>query len=307
MTLWKTARAWMSTPAPTAAIEIAADGVSAVAIGAGAAPAVVGHVHVPLAAGTVAPAAAAANLRDRETAAAAVREAFRRLPRRPPPVGLVVPDSAAMVSILRFDTVPARRGELDRLIRWKVRDAVPFKLEDAQVAWDAAAPIVGARAFVVVVMRRDIVEEYEGLAAAAGTQPGIVIPSSFALLTLVLAGAHRADQSEDRMLVHAAAGYNSAAIVRGGALALFRSQVGDQAADLTDLVHRTAMYYEDRLGGAGLRNVLLAAEPRDMEALAGRLAAVIPAPLEPLTAPGGSGGGRYVSAAAAGLLLGAGL
>ena len=306
MTLWTTAHAWLSTPAPTAAIEFAADGVSAVAITAGTTPAVVGHIHVPLPAGAVVPAAAAANVRDREAVVAAVRDAFGHLPRRMPRVSLVVPDSAAKVSILRFDTVPARRAELDRLIRWKVRDAVPFKLEDAQVAWDAAAPIGGAGAFVVVVMRRDVVEEYEALAAAAGAQPGVVIPASLALLNLALAGAHGAVPSRDRLLVHAAAGYNSVALLRGGALDLFRNQAGDQAADLTNLVHRTAMYYEDRLGGAGIRQVLLATERGDVEALAGQLAAAVAAPVEPLAVPGGLGGGRTVRAAAVGALLGAG-
>ena len=306
MTLWDAARAWLSTPAPTAAIEFAADGVSAVAITAGTTPAVVGHIHAPLPAGALAPALAAPNVQDREAVTAAVREAFRSLRRHAARVCLVVPDSAAKVSILRFDTVPARRAELDRLIRWKVRDAVPFKLEDAQVAWDAAAPIAGARAFVVVVMRRDVVEEYEALAAAAGAQPGVVIPASLALFNLALAGAHGAVPSRDRLLVHAAAGYNSVALLRGGALDLFRNQAGDQAADLTNLVHRTAMYYEDRLGGAGIRQVLLATERADVEALVAQLAAAVAAPVEPLAVPGGSGGGRPVRAAAAGALLGAG-
>ncbi|MCE2543160.1 MAG: hypothetical protein J4F30_06980 [Acidobacteria bacterium] len=304
MTLWQAARAWLSTPAPSAAIEIAADGVSAVATAAGTAPAVARHIHVALPAGALAPAPAAANVRNREAAAAAVREAFQRLSPREPRVSLVVPDSAAKVSILRFDTVPARRAELERLIRWKVREAVPFKLDDAQVSWSAAAPIEGARAFVVVAMRRDIVEEYEALAAAAGAQPGVVTPASLALLNLALAGAPRAHPAGDRLLVHAAAGYNSVAVLRGGGLALFSCQPGEGAEDLPNLVHRTAMYYEDRLGGTGLRQVILATGRRDVEALAGRLAASVAAPIEPLAPPAGPDGGGAVPPAAAGALLG---
>ena len=289
MTLWQAVRAWLSTPAPSAAIEIAADGVTAVAMAVGAAPAVAKHIRVALPAGAVAPAPAAVNVRDRQASAAAVREAFRRLSPREPRVGLVVPDSAAKVSILRFDTVPARRAELDRLIRWKIREAVPFKLEDAQVSWSAAAPIGDARAFVVVAMRRDIVEEYEALAEAAGAQPGVVTPASLALLNLALSGAPDANPTGDRLLVHEAAGYNSVAVVRGSGLALFSCQPGDGADDLPNLVHRTAMYYEDRLGGAGLRQVLLATGRRDVEALAGRLSASVSAPVEPLAAPGAAG------------------
>lgn len=309
MTLWSTARAWLSTPAPTAAIEIAADRVSAAAAAPGAAPAVAAHAAAPMPAGALAPAAAAANVRDREAAAAAVRDAVGRLPRRAPRASLVVPDSAAKVSVVRFDTAPARRAELDRLIRWRVRDAIPFRLEEAQVAWDAADAASGAdagpRAFVVVVMRRDIVEEYEALAAAAGARPGIVLPASLAVLNLALAGANGADASADRLLVHAAAGYNSAAILRGRALLLFRNQAGDREGDLTDLVHRTAMYYEDRIGGAGIQKALLAADDPDVEALAGRLASGLGAPVEPLSAPRGPDGGA-AAPAAVGALLAAG-
>lgn len=307
MKLWDLASAWVSAPDPTTAIEIAADAVSAVAVTGGDAPAVVGHSRVPLPPGAVVPAAAAANIRDREAAAAAVREALGHLPRRAPRVGLVIPDGAAKVSILRFETVPARRAELDRLIRWKARDAVPFKLDDAQVSWDAAAPVAGAPAFVVVVMRRDIAEEYEALAVAAGTQPGVVTPASFALLNLVTAGEQRSARSGDRLLVHAAAGYSSVAILRGGALALFRNQAGDRATDLTNLVYRTTMYYEDRLGGAGIREVLLASERPEVEDLVRQLATGVAAPVTTLAVPGGPAGGGTVPAASAGLLLGPGL
>ena len=293
MTLLDTVRAWVSTPGPTVAVDIAADGVSAVAVN-GADAAVAGHAQAPLPAGVVTPAATSANVRDRAAAAAAVRDVLGRLPRRDPRVSLVVPDSAAKVSILHFESAPARRGDLEKLIRWKVRDAVPFGLDDAQVAWDATAPHAAGRDFVAVVMRRDIVEEYEAVALAAGVQPGVVAPASFGLLSLVPGG------SGDRLLVHAAAGYNAAAIVRDGNLVLYRSQPGAQDADLTYLVHRTAMYYEDRLGGAGFTQVLLAADHRAARAVIDRLAARIDAPVTSLHAVGGPD----VPAAAAGALLG---
>ena len=300
MTLLDTVRGWVSTPGPTVAVDIAADGVSAVAVN-GAAGGVAGHARAPLPAGVVTPAATAANVRDRAAAAAAVREVLGRLPRRDPRVSLVVPDSAAKVSILHFESAPVRRGDLERLIRWKVRDAVPFRLDDAQLAWDATAPHASGRDFVAVVMRRDIVEEYEAVALAAGVQPGVVVPASFGLLSLVRTGADAAAVAGDRLLVHAAAGYNTAAIVRDGNLVLYRSQSGDQDADLTDLVHRTAMYYEDRLGGGGFAQVLLAADRRAARAVTDRLAARIDAPMAPLHASGGPD----VPAAAAGALLGA--
>lgn len=302
MTLLDSVRGWYSTPGPTVAIDIAADGVSAVAVN-GAAGGVAGHAHAALPPGVVTPAPAAANVRDRAAAAAAVRDALDRLPRRSRRVSLIVPDSAAKVSILRFDAPPARRADLERMIRWKVRDTVPFRLEDAQLAWDVAAAPGGQR-YVTVVMRRDIVEEYEAVAAVAGVRPGNVAPASFGLMGLLRAGDHAAGTASrgDRLLLHAAAGYNTAAIVQDGGLTLYRSQPGGRNGDLADLMHRTAMYYEDRLAGAGIRQVLLAADRDDAQAVAARLAGRIDAPVEPLR----MSAVPAVPLAAAGVLLGAG-
>jgi hypothetical protein len=41
-------------------------------------------------------------------------------------------------------------------------------------------------------------------------------------------------------------------------LIFFRNRVDDAEGTLADLVHQTAMYYEDRLQGAGFARVLLA-------------------------------------------------
>ena len=54
---------------------------------------------------------------------------------RPRRIGLIVPDPIAKVSLVRFEKVPARAQDLDQLIRWQVRKAAPFAIEDAQVSY----------------------------------------------------------------------------------------------------------------------------------------------------------------------------
>ena len=49
----------------------------------------------------------------------------------------------------------------------------------------------------------------------------------------------------------------SLAILRGQSLIFFRSRGADAEGTLADLVHQTAMYYEDRLQGRGFARVLL--------------------------------------------------
>ena len=62
----------------------------------------------------------------------------------------------------------------------------------------------------------------------------------------------------DWLLVNVAPDYVTLAILRGRHLLFFRNRVAETDGTLADLVHQTAMYYEDRLGGGGFERVLLA-------------------------------------------------
>jgi len=107
----------------------------------------------------------------------------------------------------------------------------------------------------LTLAKRDILQEYEAVCASAGTHAGLVDISSFNVINAALAGAGA--PSADWLLVNVAWDYASIAILRGGDLMFFRSRVADTEGTLADLVHQTAMYYEDRLKGSGLGRVLL--------------------------------------------------
>ena len=102
---------WLSTPGPTTAIEIAADRVSAVTVGAGRKGlAVAGHATEPLPSQAITPAVASSNLVDRGAVLRALSSVVKALPSRPVRVGLVVPDSAAKVSIVSIWFKPVEAG-----------------------------------------------------------------------------------------------------------------------------------------------------------------------------------------------------
>jgi hypothetical protein len=54
-----------------------------------------------------------------------------------------------------------------------------------------------------------------------------------------------------------APGWESVAIMRGRQLIFFRNHTVDGEETLSDLVHQTTMYYEDRLNGSGFARVLV--------------------------------------------------
>ena len=197
------------------------------------------------------------NIGDPHVVTAAIGRLFERMGTKPRRIALAIPDGVAKVSLLRFEKVPDRPHELDELIRWQVRKAAPFRLEDAQISYMPGQKTPdGATEFVVVMARRDIIREYEAVCEGAGAQAGVVDLASFNVINSVLAGSQA--PSDDWLLVHVTQEDATMAILRGDQLVFFRNRSADGEAGLADMVHQTAMYYEDRLSGAGFRRVVLA-------------------------------------------------
>jgi hypothetical protein len=156
------------------------------------------------------------------------------------------------------------------MIRWQVKKAVPFAIEQAQVSWTPSG--ADGYEFVVVAMRRDIVEEYEAVCAACGAHAGLVDLATFNLVNLVLLGEPGGVAPEgDWLLVNLTADYSTLAIVRGASLAFYRNRLADAEGHLADLVHQTAMYYEDRLGGGGFSRVVVGGDEAALESEVGAL------------------------------------
>lgn len=272
---------------PTVGLELAAHRVSAVAVSSyRGRPVVTAHAMEPLAAGVLTPSLTAPNIRDRAPIVDALTRVLERVggAKR---VGLIVPDPIAKVSLLRFQQVPGRAEDLDRLIRWQVRKAAPFPIEEAQVTFRPGARWADGQEFVVAIARRDVVAEYEAVCAAAGVHAGLVDLSTFNVANAVLAGSGAG--SSDWLLVNVAPDWVSMAIFRGGDLISFRSRGADSDGTITDLVHQTAMYYEDRLSGSGFSRVLFCgattggARPSvEVEQLRRSLAERLGTPVEPV-------------------------
>jgi type IV pilus assembly protein PilM len=247
---------FLTSPPPSVGVEITSDRVTAVSLTRQASGWIVGaHGTERLTPGVVTPGLNAVNVHDARALSAALRSAFDKLGTRPRRVALVIPDTAAKLSLLRFDKIPAA-AELDQLIRWQMRKAAPFKPEDAQISWVPAAALSGGgREFLVTLARRDIIESYMRACADAGAQAGVVDLASLNLINAALASGDTT--AGDWLVVHVAPDYVTLAIVRDKEVIFFRTRQLDGDGDLADLVHQTAMYHEDRLSGATFGRVVL--------------------------------------------------
>lgn len=256
---------WLASPPPDAAVEIAPGRVSAAVLvergTRGSGLALRSYASEPLPPGAVAASLASHNILDHQAVTAAVRAVLGRLDTRVARVALIIPDVAAKVSLVRFDHVPARRDDLDQLVRWQVRKSAPFAIDDACVSYTPGARAAdGSAEFVVVLARRNIVEEYERACADAGAYAGLVDLATFSVLNLVLASS--SVPASDWLAVHMRPEYTSIAIVRGADVIFFRNRPEGDEETLADLVHQTAMYYQDRLSGQGFARVLLGGSGR---------------------------------------------
>jgi Tfp pilus assembly PilM family ATPase len=244
-----------ASSSPLTAIEIAARRVTGVSIEErGGRPVIAKHAVEPLPDDAVVPSLSASNVHDRAAVARAVESVLEQIG-RPRRVGLIVGDPAAKVSLVRLQQVPARPQDLEQVIRWQVRKSAPFAIEDAQIGYERGMRSDDGQDFIVTLARRDVIAEYEALCTGAGAHAGIVDLSTFNVVNAVLAGA--SVPAGDWLLVNVAPGWESVAIMRGRQLIFFRNHSVDGDETLSDLVHQTAMYYEDRLNGSGFSRVLL--------------------------------------------------
>jgi type IV pilus assembly protein PilM len=254
---------WLASPPPDAAVEITPERVSAATIGGrGSSLNVQSHATEALPAGALVASLAAHNIVDQAAVTNAVRTVLGRLEGRASRVALIIPDVSAKVSLIRFDQVPVRRDDLDQLVRWQVRKSAPFPIDEASVTYTkAAAGPGGGSEFVVVLARRDVVEEYERVCAGAGVYAGLVDVATFSALNFILASPDV--PSGDWLAVHMRPTYTSIAVVRGEDVIFYRNRPEGDEESLADLVHQTAMYYQDRLAGQGFSRVFLGGSGRE--------------------------------------------
>ena len=247
---------WLASPPLEAALEISPAAVSVAVLGGRSGnPVVQGYAVEPLPAGAVTPSLTSTNISDRDAVGRAVTAACQSLGLKPKRIALVIPDVAAKVSLVKFEQTPSRREDLNQLIRWQVKKSTPFPVDDACLSYTPGARSANGSEFVVVIARREIVREYETVCEQVGIEAGLIDISTFGVINLFLSS--NLGTAGDWLVVHMRPEYTSIAILRRDDLLFFRNRAEGDVEALEDVVHQTAMYYQDRLEGRGFSRILL--------------------------------------------------
>src|SRR5262245_59785523 len=248
---------WFVSAPPAVAIELAAGRVTVAEFsGSAAAPAISAFASEPIPRDALVPALVGQNIGQPQVVAAALRTALDRAGLRSPRrAALVVPDSAARVTLLNFGEGPRNAADLDQLIRLQLKKGTPFPVEEAQLSYLEAHMDGPATVMAATVARRDVIAQYEAIAAPVGVHAGLVDLASFNVMNALIAGGNV--PSEDWLLVSITPEATTLAILRGSSLMFYRHRGNVDDEPLGALVHQTAMYHEDRLGGSRFARIWL--------------------------------------------------
>jgi len=222
-------------------------------------------------------------------------------------VALVLPDPVARVALVPAAEVKGNRAQIEELVRFRLRKAVPFEVREAHVASVAG----GARSgdpLMVGAIYRPVLEGYETACRALGLYPGLVELSGLALMTAAFAPRPAAD----RLLVNWDEGYVSLILARGEWPILVRTLTSEAVSSPEEVAREagnTVLYYRERLGGPGLAEVLMrsAALPAaEAAAVLGNALEMVPEVVDPGTwlGPGmPMAGAQAIAGAAASLAV----
>ena len=244
---------WLSEPPhPSLVCEVGAAGVAAARVSGRGHRALESHAFEPVPAGAVTPSPVDLNLADPAAVGAALDAVLSRVNGHGHDFALVIPDEVVRVFLLQFEAFPKSAAEAVPLLRFRLRKSVPFETEEATVSYSlqpAGPPSAPAGSIHVLaaIARHRIVRQYEELLEARQRRVGIVLSSTLAALPLV-------DDAHPALLARLAGNTLTTAIVRSGALAVYRCSALQSSAEsflpqsLLDEVYPSLAYYQDTWG-----------------------------------------------------------
>jgi type IV pilus assembly protein PilM len=245
MSIFSKIRNLVSEPPPDYVFELSEAGI------AWARPADSALHFAPLEAGTLEVTPLADNIKEPGRLTSALRGiATDASPARRKRAALLLPDYAARVAVLDFDTFPSNPEEQKQLARFRAKRAVPFDIDSAMVACYAQPRHDGSKRVdvVVTVINMEVAAHYEAPFRAAGLHCGVITVS--ALAALALAPASEPLEASPSIVAKFSGRVLALSLLDGVTLRMFRclELSGDTLEEAADVMATTFAYAEDELG-----------------------------------------------------------
>jgi type IV pilus assembly protein PilM len=222
---------------------------------------------------------------------------FQRTGTRPGRLSLILPDNLAKITLLALPERPPSRRHLEEIIRFKMRRAVPFRLDDAAWSYQILPGEGTGIQILVALVRRAMLERYEGAIEVVGGRAGLIDLCTPNLFNLCRSKIDEVGAG-DTALLNCARGYFSLLIARSGRLIFFRCKSHGGAEDggaddgpkngmLAREISSSLSYYQEKLGGRGIDRMLVRTIGPSMDDVRSRLERLgLPSidPIDPLDA-----------------------
>lgn len=209
-----------------------------------------------IAAGSLAGSLTETNIPNRDRTRADVLEALNRAGFEGSEIAVVVPDDAVRIAFLAVENLSKDPDEQQSFIRWKLKKTVPFDVDSAQIAFRiVSSKNIGGAEMLVTLSPRTIIQEYQDLFDSMDLHPGIVVPSTLAALNLFR------PSTGDTLFLKVAPGCIATTVFQSGRMQFYRRVVD---VSLYDAVYPTVMYYQDKLGGKALEQLIVCGYDSDI-------------------------------------------
>jgi type IV pilus assembly protein PilM len=209
-----------------------------------------------LPAAALVPSAVEANLINPTALKTAMANIVSRLRAKDQDVALILPDPVIRVFVQHFDEFPRSPQEAIPMLRWKLKKSIPFEADETVISYMRQPSRAEGIDVVTALARLRILREYEALAEDAGLNPGVVLSSSLAAISLL-------GDAKATLLARISGVALTTAIVRDGVLCGYRcTELPAHGGDITpkmllDEIYPVAAYYQDTWG-EGIGSVRLA-------------------------------------------------
>ncbi len=207
---------------PTAVVEIQADFVAGLRLtgtGTGVSQRLRGIGVVGLNPESVAPQLNGSNIADTTDLARALLTIRGTVANGTARFGLLLPDGAARVSLLSFETLPENRKQAQALMRWRMKETLPFSLDEARISHQVVVRDAERIEVVAVAAKASVLAEYERALEQVCGQPALVLPATLALLPLL-----PETEGAGQLLIHLCSGSITSAVTAGNRLRLWRTR-----------------------------------------------------------------------------------
>lgn len=211
--------------------------------------------------GAIVPSAVETNLVNSAAVKSALSKACDRVRTREEDVALILPDPVIRVFVQHFEDFPRSQEEAIPLLRWKLKKSVPFEADETIISYFRQAPREAGVDIVTALARLRIIREYESFVEGVSLNPGVVLSSSLAAISLL-------EDDKPVLLARISGSALTTAIVRSGMLCGYRcTELPAHGVNLTpqmllEEIFPVAAYYQDtcqegissvRIAGLGAR------------------------------------------------------